>query len=102
MLTPQKAAGQIASGKAKMMGAIKLMQMALLDFPPQSPEFQAGIKAIAKLTEHFGKTEEDSKQLMPAELMSLMQSQAGPGAPGGMKPPMPAAGGAPPPAAAAA
>jgi hypothetical protein len=62
---------------------------------PMTAEAQAVLKAISTLTKQFGKTEDESKQVMPAELMMAMQSAAGPGAP--PKPPGPAGapGGAP-------
>jgi hypothetical protein len=97
MMTPQKAAGSQASGKAKVMVAQHILQLAMLDMGVASPEGQAILEALTKLVKKFGKTEEDSKQIMPAELQQAMMRGAGPGAPPGAKP-----GGAPPPQAAPA
>lgn len=94
MLTPQKAAGNQASGKAKVMVAIHILKTSMLDLGV-GEEFQAVLDAVKTLTKKFGKSEEDSKQIMPAELQMAMQRQAGPGAPPGAKPP--AAPGAPAP-----
>ena len=100
MLTPQKANGNQASGKAKVMIAMHILTTALVDLGVSSPEGQAVLDSVKTLTKKFGKSEEDSKQIMPAELQMAMQRQAGPGqppaAPGGPPP-----GGAPPQAAAA-
>ena len=100
MLTPQKAAGNQASGKAKVMIAQHVLTTALVDLGVSSPEGQAVLEAITKLVKKFGKSEEDSKQIMPAELQMAMQRQAGPGAPPPGGPP-PGAGAAPPQQAAA-
>jgi len=99
MMTPQKAAGNQASGKAKVMIAQHILQLAMLDLGIGSPEGQSILEALSKLVKKFGKSEEDSKQIMPAELMQAMQSSAGPGAPPGAKPPGAAPGAAPPGAA---
>lgn len=93
MLTPQKPAGNIASGKAKIMAAAKFIAMAMADFPPSSPDFALCAELSAKLAKHMGKGEDEAKSIMPAELMSVLM-QNSPGAQPGAKPP----GGAPPPA----
>ena len=98
MLTPQKAAGNQASGKAKVMVAVHILKTAMVDLGV-GEDFTAVLDAMKTLTKRFGKSEEDSKQIMPAELQMAMQRQAGPGAPPGAKPPQ--APGVPPQAAAA-
>jgi hypothetical protein len=102
MMTPQKANGNQASGKAKVMIAQHILTTALVDLGVQSTEGQAVLDALKMLVKKFGKTEEDSKQIMPAELMMAMQRQAGPGQAPGAKPGMPPPGAAPPQQAAAA
>jgi hypothetical protein len=94
MMTPQQPKGQQASGKAKVMIAIHILKTSMVDLG-LGEDFQAVLDAVKTLTKKFGKTEEDSKQIMPAEIMQAMMKQAGPGPPGG-KPP----GGAAPAAAA--
>lgn len=97
MMTPQKASGSQATGKAKVMMAMHVLQLSMLDFGAASPEGQAIFDAIKPLVKKFGKSEDESKQLMPAEMMAAMQQGAGPGAPPGAKPPgAPPPGGAPP------
>jgi hypothetical protein len=96
MMTPQKPKGNEASGKAKIMIAIHIMKTAMVDLG-LGEDFTAVLDAVKILTKKFGKTEEDSKQIMPAEIMQAMMKQAGPGAPPGAKPP---GAGAPPPGAA--
>jgi hypothetical protein len=98
MMTPQKAAGNQATGKAKIMIAQHILQLAMIDLGVGSPQGGAILKALTALTKEFGKSEEDSKQIMPAELMQAMQSSAGPGAPPGAgKPPGGPPPGGPPP-----
>lgn len=92
MLTPQKASGKQASGKVKVQIAIHALQLAMLDMGASSPEGTAILEAITKLVKKFGKSEDQSKQLMPAEIMQIMQQPKPPGmGAGAAKPPMPAA-----------
>lgn len=86
MLTPQKAAGNQASGKAKVMIAVHILKTAMVDIGV-GEDFQAILDAMKILTKKFGKSEEDSKQIMPAELQMAMQRSAGPGQPPGQAPP---------------
>jgi hypothetical protein len=96
MMTPQKPKGSQAQAKVKVMVAMKALTLAASEMDPSSKEFQACIKASMDLAKVFGKNEEESQALMPAEVMQVMQGAAGPGAPpkppGGAPP-----GGAPPP-----
>lgn len=99
MMTPQKPEGKIAAGKVKVQVAIHALQLAMQDVGISTDDGQAILEALSKLTKKFGKHEEDSKSLMPAELMQVMQQKAGPGAPPpGAPPPQGAAppGGPPP------
>lgn len=99
MMTPQKPEGKIAAGKVKVQVAIHALQLAMQDVGISTDDGQAILEALSKLTKKFGKHEEESKSLMPAELMQVMQQKAGPGAPPpGAPPPQGAAppGGPPP------
>lgn len=94
MMTPQKAAGAHASAKAKVMVAQKVLQAAMAEMDLNTPEGKGVLELLAKISKVFGKSEEDSQQIMPAELMQALQPAAGPGAapqagapPGGAKPP---------------
>jgi hypothetical protein len=91
MMTPQKPEGKIAAGKVKVQVAIHALQLAMQDVGIMTDDGQAILDALGKLTKKFGKHEEESKSLMPAELMQVMQQKAGPGAP-----PPPPQGAAPP------
>lgn len=96
MMTPQKPAGNQASAKAKVMVAQKVLQGAMAEMDLNTAEGKAVLEILAKMTKAFGKSEEDSQQIMPAELMQALQPAAGPGAapggapPPGAKPPQPA------------
>ena len=95
MLTPQKPAGHIASAKAKVQVAQKILQLAMLESSVSTPLGKAILKALHALVSEVGKSEEEDQKLMPAEMMQAMSSQAGPGA----QPPKPAAPPAAPPGA---
>lgn len=90
MMTPQKPAGQIAGAKVTVLAATKLLTRALVDLEPKSPEYDSVLGAITKLSRTFGKEEDESEKMMPAELGIIQQALAGPGAAG------PGAGGPPP------
>jgi hypothetical protein len=92
MSTPQAPGGMLEGAKLKVMTSIKTLEMALGTFGSTSEEGKAVMKAISALAKAFGKHEDESKELMPAEIKQLMAGLAGPGAPPG-----PPAGGAPPP-----
>lgn len=99
MLSPQgKQAGMQAQGKVRVQVATHILTLALKDLGPMSQDSQAVLKAISTLTKQFGKSEDESKPLIPAEIQQALQPAAGPGA--APKPPMPP--GAPPGAPAAA
>jgi hypothetical protein len=87
MLTPQKPAGQLAGAKVQVLSATKVLTRALADLEPKSPEYDAVLAAITKLSKAFGKDEDESEKLMPAELGILQQALAGPGAAGPGAPP---------------
>lgn len=94
MMTPQKPAGQIAGAKVTVLAATKLLTRALMDLEPKSDEYDAVLSAITKLSKRFGREEDESEKMMPAELGIIQQALAGPGAgPGGPAQPPP---GAPP------
>ena len=82
----------LEGAKLKVMTAIKTLEMALGTFGSTSEEGKAVMKAVSALAKAFGKHEDETKELMPAEIKQLMQGLAGPGSPPG-----PPAGGAPPP-----
>lgn len=99
MMTPQMPEGQIAGAKVMVLSAVKVLTRALMDLEPNSEEYDAVLGAVSKLSKKFGKEEDESEKMMPAEMGILQQALAGPGAagpgagPGGPPPP---GGGAPP------
>ena len=112
MSTPQPAQGEKTSAMVNVHIAMDLLSQTLPAFGPGSKEGADILKALSMLTKAFGETKSKSQELVPAELMQLMQSlpQAGgmspeakamgqqpiqmPGAPGGAPGGMP--GGMPP------
>lgn len=86
MLTPQKQAGKENQGKVKVQIAIHALSLAMIDVGPATPEGSAILEAIQKLVKKFGKTEDSSKQLVPAEIQQIMQGPKPQGTP--IKPPM--------------
>jgi hypothetical protein len=79
MLGPNKMAGKAASAKIKVQVAIHALMLAAQETGVMSEEGRAILDAIQKLTKQFGKSEDQSKQLMPAELAQILQ-QSKPGA----------------------
>jgi len=101
MMTPQPNAGEQESAKSDCLMAQKMLERALPKFGSSHESGKAILKAISALAKAFGKEEDSTEQLMPAEIKQLLQGIAGPGAPpgppGGQAPPsMPPPGGAPP------
>lgn len=83
MLTPQPQEGKKQAGKVKMMVIAHALQLAAADFGVMSPDGSFALELLQKITKKYGKSEDDTKQLMPAELAQVFQQAAGPGAPPG-------------------
>lgn len=58
--------------------AVKVLQRTLPAFPIESDENRAVLAALKTLSNAFGKTQDDDRGLIPAEVMQLL-SQVGPG-----------------------
>lgn len=103
MLNPQPAAGHQAVGSAEVQLAVTALQSAMTKVGALSKKGGAILKAITALTAEFKDVEDQGKQIMPAQLMSILKRQggagAGAGAPGGAGPGGPPPGAAPPMAA---
>lgn len=94
MLTPQAPVGEQAGAKVQILTAQKVLVQAMQSFDPGSKEFKGLLSAIKALTGAFGKDEESTEELQPAEIKNLLQGIAGPGqGPSGAPPGPP---GAPP------
>jgi len=79
MSTPEPQAGQQEQARLNVMMALDMLQNALQTFGMASEEGQALQDVVAKITSKFGKRESETRQLMPAEIMNLVQTlpQAG-------------------------
>jgi len=100
MMTPQAPGGHQAAAKASMHVVLKLLENALPVFGADSDQGKEVMTAIKALIKGFGETESKDKELMPAEIMQMMQGLAGPGSPKPGQPgPPPSGAGAPPGAA---
>ena len=97
MLSPQPAAGDQEGAKVDCLMAQKILEKALSKFPGGGKEHKAVLQSISTLAKAFGKEEDKTAELMPAEIKQMLASLAGPG--GSQKPPTPPPGAAPPGAA---
>ena len=102
MTTPEPQEGNMEQARLNVMMALDMLQNALQEFGMESEEGDALREAISEITEKFGQREASTRELMPAEIMNLVQTlpQAG-GAtpearaiaqapvPGTQQPPMP-------------
>lgn len=94
MSTPEPKEGEKASARINVQMAMDLLQQSLPALGAESEEGQAIMKVVRDLTKSFGERESKSKELVPAEIMQLMQTlpQAG-----GATPEQKVAASAPPP-----
>lgn len=79
MTTPEPQAGNMEQARLNVMMALDMLQNALMTFGMQSEEGMALQDVVSKITTKFGERESDTRQLMPAEIMNLIQTlpQAG-------------------------
>lgn len=79
MSTPEPQAGNMEQARLNVMMALDMLQAALQTFGMQSEEGMALQDVVGKITSKFGERESDTRQLMPAEIMNLIQTlpQAG-------------------------
>ena len=92
MTTPQSAEGEKQNAMVNVNLAMDLLEQTLPGLGSESEEGQVIVQVLSVLGKKFGHTKQKSQELIPAELMQLMQSlpQAG-----GMSPEQKAMGGAP-------
>ena len=102
MTTPEPQEGNMEQARLNVMMALDMLQNALTEFGMDSEEGMALQKVVGDITREFGERESSTRELMPAEIMNLVQTlpQAG-GAtpearaiaqapvPGTQQPPMP-------------
>lgn len=102
MTTPEPQEGNMEQARLNVMMALDMLQSALQEFGMDTEEGMALQKVVGDITREFGERESSTRELMPAEIMNLIQTlpQAG-GAtpearaiaqapvPGTQQPPMP-------------
>jgi hypothetical protein len=74
MSTPQPAAGEKQNAMVNVTLAMDLLEQTLPSLGSESEEGQAVLSVLSKLSAKFGHTRAKSQELVPAELMQLMQS----------------------------
>jgi len=79
MSTPEPKEGEKAAARINIQMAMDLLQQSLPALGSDSEEGAAIMKVVKELTKAFGEREAKSKELVPAEIMQLMQTlpQAG-------------------------
>jgi hypothetical protein len=81
MMNPAPKEGNLASARADVQVCIKKLTLALQTFSPTSDDGKAIMKAISALSANFAETEQNDRELMPAEIMQAVSGLAGPGKP---------------------
>ena len=79
MLTTEDKRGDQASARIKVQMAMDLMQQALPAFGSESEEGKKILSVLGSMARVFGETEAKTKELIPAEIIQMIQSlpQAG-------------------------
>ena len=92
MTTPQSAEGEKQNAMVNVNLAMDLLEQTLPNIGSESEEGQTIVQVLSVLGKKFGHTKQKSQELIPAELMQLMQSLP---QQGGMSPEHKAMGGQP-------
>lgn len=79
MMTPQTPEGAQEGSKVNVLMATKILERAIAAFGVTSKEGKAIMTALKALGAAFGEQEENTQELMPAEIRQMMQTLAGPG-----------------------
>ena len=74
MLTPEDAKGDQAGAKVNIQIAMDLMQQALPAFGSESVEGKKILDVLTSLARVFGETEGKTRELIPAEILQMVQS----------------------------
>jgi hypothetical protein len=79
MTTPEPQEGNMEQARLNVMMALDMLQNALQEFGMESEEGMALQKVVGDITSQFGERESSTRELMPAEIMNLIQTlpQAG-------------------------
>jgi hypothetical protein len=79
MSTPGPKEGEIQKARVNISMVFQLLEQSLPAFGSQSEEGKSVLQALSTLTKRFGKDRQKADQLIPAELMQLVQSVPGMG-----------------------
>ena len=84
MSTPEEKKGEQEKARLNIMMALDMLQSAIGAFAPDSEENSTIQKVVADITRRFGERESDTRQLIPAEILQMIQTlpQAGGATPG--------------------
>jgi hypothetical protein len=84
MSTPEPQNGNQEQARLNIMMALDMLQQALGVFGMESPEGKALERVVTDITKQFGERESKTRELMPAEIINLIQTlpQAGGATPG--------------------
>jgi hypothetical protein len=84
MSTPEEKKGEQEKARLNIMMALDMLQSAIGAFPPDTEEGKTIEKVVADITRRFGERESDTRQLIPAEILQMIQTlpQAGGATPG--------------------
>jgi len=83
-MTPQEPKGEKASADAGVMIAIRLLERAVVAHGSETKKGQAIHKCIVGLVKEFGRDEDRSLEIMPAEVKTALMAPSGePGGAGG-------------------
>lgn len=74
MSTPQPKEGEKLAAKVNVQIAMDLLQQSLPAFGADSKEGQEIMKVIKGLAKEFGETESKTRELIPAEIIQMMQT----------------------------
>ena len=79
MTTPEVPKGNQEQARLNVMMALDMLQQALGTFGEESEEGQTLARVVSDITRRFGEREASTRELMPAEIMNLIQTlpQAG-------------------------
>lgn len=81
MMTPANPGGSQEGSKIDVMMSTKLLQRALGVYGVATEEGKSILKALSTLANTFGKSEDETSELMPAELKHMIAAASGPGNP---------------------
>jgi hypothetical protein len=84
MSTPEPAKGEEEKARLNIMMALDMLQSAMGVFQADSKEAKTVEKLVADITRTFGERESETRQLIPSEILQMIQTlpQAGGATPG--------------------